>query len=67
MKYEFIFKVKENRYSGYKTRYRVVVNAERYNSVKASYDRLQREHSEWDSVLLINELTDFNEFVRVIQ
>ena len=67
MKYEFIFKIKESRYSGYEVKYRTVVSANRYNSVKASYDLLQKSHPDWDSVILINELTDFNEFVRTIQ
>ena len=67
MKYEFIFKVKESKYTGYEVKYKCVVPENRYNSVKASYDLLQKNHPEWDSVILINELTDFNEFVRTIQ
>ena len=68
MKYEFIFKVKEHqRDTQYDIRYRCVVGAERFNSVKSSYVKLQKAHPEWDSIILINELTDFNEFVRVIQ
>ena len=67
MKYEFIFKVKENNIEGYKQKYRVVVEAARFNSVKLSYEKVKKEHPKWDSIILINELDDFNEFIRVIQ
>ena len=67
MKYEFIFKVRAHSSAPWEIKYRCVCSAERYNSVKSSYDKLQKAHKEWDSVILINELTDFNEFIRVIQ
>lgn len=67
MKYEFIFKVKDHASAPFEIKYRCVVEANRYNSVKSSYEKLQKAHPEWDSVILINELTDFNEFIRVIQ
>ena len=67
MKYEFIFKVKECPSQGYKTRYRCVVDSLRYDSQRAAYLKLAKAHPEWDYVILINELDDLGNFIKVIQ
>lgn len=68
MKYEFIFKIKEYPSApSYDVRYRCVVAEARFNSVKSSYEKLQKAHPEWLSIILINKLSDDGEFIEVIQ
>ena len=67
MKYEFVFKIKEAPHLPYETKYRCVVDLLRYDNQLASYKKVAKAHPEWDPLILINELDDLGEFVRVIQ
>lgn len=67
MKYEFIFKIKEACSLPYEVKYRCVVDPLRYDNQLASYKKVAKAHPEWEPIILINELDDLGEFVRVIQ
>ena len=65
MKYEFIFKVKEDHV--WIVKYRCVVAEKRFDTIKAAYEKLEKTHPEWNSLILINKLDDNSNFIEVIQ
>ena len=64
-KYEFIFKVKED--NSWQVKYRCVVDEKRFERVKSDYEKIKTLHTDWNSVILINELDENKEFVKVVQ
>lgn len=68
MKYEFIYKVKPYRHAtSYEVKYRCVVDPTRYEIQKRMYEKVQKNHPEEESVILINELDDLGNFIKVMQ
>lgn len=67
MKYEFKYMVREHQYTHYHTKYRCVVEEKRYNSQKAAYEELAKNHKEENPIILINQLDDNGEFIQIIQ
>ena len=65
MKYEFIFKIKEDHQ--WIIKYRCVAPERKFQTMKAAYEKLEATHPEWKSLILINKLDDNNEFLEIIQ
>ena len=67
MKYEVILKIKNSVSSPIQQAGRIVVNPEQLKAQEYAYSSRVRKMDIFDHVILVNELTDDGDFVRVIR